>query len=523
MSWTSLTALLLIAAAANGQAPGSLTDNAILRMPMEECQSEGNCQKVSTGVTLDANWRWIHGKDGYQNCYTGNEWDQGYCPDAQTCSENCLLEGVSKSDYTNTYGITTDNSGSMTLKFVTSGQYSKNVGSRTYLLDESGERYYMFKLKNKEFTFDVDVSKLPCGLNGALYFVEMEADGGLHYPGNTAGPAYGTGYCDAQCPHDIKWINGEANCEDWSGSDNDVNAGVGHYGTCCFEFDIWEANSQSSAYTNHPCDVQGQYRCEGVECGDNESDNRFDGVCDKDGCDYNHWRQGDKTYFGMGADFQVDSSKPMTVVTQFHTHDGTDNGDLVEVRRIYVQDGKVISNSVTNWEGMQDWDSITDEMCEEQKIVFNDFNDHGEKGGLKTMGESLARGHVLVMSMWDDHSVDMLWLDSDYPLDRDPSEPGVSRGPCPRDSGDPEDVENRYPDATVTFSNIKVGPHCSTFPGCETPPGPTTTTEKPTPSTTTGDNSDCPGGSLDSCISMCPENPAEIFQACVNQCMAQCM
>ena len=47
--------------------------------------------KVSTGVTLDANWRWIHGKDGYQNCYTGNEWDQSYCPDAQTCTDNCLL------------------------------------------------------------------------------------------------------------------------------------------------------------------------------------------------------------------------------------------------------------------------------------------------------------------------------------------------------------------------------------------------------------------------------------------------
>ena len=218
---------------------------------------------------------------------------------------------MSQSDYRNTYGITTDNSGSMTLKFVTEGQYSKNVGSRTYLVDESGQNYYMFKLKNKEFTFDVDVSELPCGLNGALYFVEMEKDGGLHYPGNTAGPAYGTGYCDAQCPHDIKWINGEANCEDWSGSDNDVNAGMGHYGTCCFEFDIWEANSQSSAYTNHPCDVEGQYRCEGVECGDNESDNRFDGVCDKDGCDYNHWRQGDKTYFGSSPDFQVDSTKPM--------------------------------------------------------------------------------------------------------------------------------------------------------------------------------------------------------------------
>jgi cellulose 1,4-beta-cellobiosidase len=36
----------------------------------------------------------------------------------------------------------------------------------------------MFKLKNKEFTFTVDVSNMPCGLNGALYFVEMPEDGG---------------------------------------------------------------------------------------------------------------------------------------------------------------------------------------------------------------------------------------------------------------------------------------------------------------------------------------------------------
>ena len=47
--------------------------------------------QVATGVTLDANWRWIHGKDGYENCYTGNQWDQSYCPDAATCTENCLL------------------------------------------------------------------------------------------------------------------------------------------------------------------------------------------------------------------------------------------------------------------------------------------------------------------------------------------------------------------------------------------------------------------------------------------------
>ena len=48
-------------------------------------------------------------------------------------------------------------------------------------------------------------------------------------------------------------------------------------------------------------------------------------------------------------------------------------------------------------------DSITDEFCLQTKVAFGDPDDFGEKGGLKSMGESLKRGHVLVMSMWDDH------------------------------------------------------------------------------------------------------------------------
>jgi cellulose 1,4-beta-cellobiosidase len=52
---------------------------------------------------------------------------------------------------------------------------------------------------------DVDLSGLPCGFNGALYFVSMDADGGLKkYSTNKAGAKYGTGYCDAQCPRDLK-------------------------------------------------------------------------------------------------------------------------------------------------------------------------------------------------------------------------------------------------------------------------------------------------------------------------------
>merc|ERR1712156_903312 len=162
----------------------------------------------------------------------------------------------------------------------------------SYLLAPDEENYYMFYLPNKEFTFDVDVSNLPCGLNGALYFVEMDEAGGK-YPTNTP-------------------------------------------------------------------------------CGDNASGERYDGLCDKDGCDFNSWRLGDQTFFGPGSNFAVNSEKPMTVVTQFITSDGTDNGDLVEIRRLYVQDGKVIVNSFVALPGMDVVDSITDEFCLQTKVAFGD-------------------------------------------------------------------------------------------------------------------------------------------------------
>jgi len=458
------------------------------------------------------------------NCYDGNLWDDELCPDAETCTENCVLEGVDSADWRDTYGVKSDGKG-LTLSFVTQGPYSTNIGSRMYLLAPGGDEYQIFKLKNKEFTFDVDVSELPCGLNGALYFVEMDYDGGMeNYPTNTAGAAYGTGYCDAQCPHDMKFISGETNCEDWEPSDNDANAGKGYYGSCCVEMDIWESNSVATAYTPHPCDTVGQYRCEGTECGDNWSDERYDGICDKDGCDFNSWRLGDQTFFGPGKDFVVNTDNPITVVTQFITSDGTDAGDLVEIRRLYLQDGNIIDNSFTNMDGIDSVDSITQEFCDQTKVAFGDVDDHAEHGGLKTMGESLDRGQVLVMSMWDDHDANMLWLDSNYPLDKDPSEPGVNRGPCPEDSGTPEDMESNYPDATVKYFNVKFGDIGSTYPGGDATPTATTerttTTRKPT--TTTADNSECPGDDLSDCMSMCPTEPLDIFQGCILECQDKC-
>ena len=78
------------------------------------------------------------------------------------------------------------------------------------------------------------------------------------------------------------------------------------------------------------------------QCGDEaghcpywlQASQRYDGWCDKDGCDYNPYRVGKSDFYGPGETFEIDSSRPFTVVTQFITHDGTDDGYLVEVRAV---------------------------------------------------------------------------------------------------------------------------------------------------------------------------------------------
>lgn len=448
--------LLLFVAAAVGQQVGTLTAENHPQLSIQQCTNSSGCSTINGAVVLDSNWRWTHATTGYTNCYTGNEWNTTICPDPTTCATKCAIDGA---DYPGTYGIKAGGN-SVQLGFVTHGPYSTNIGSRTYFMN-TPSTYQLFKLKAQEFTFDVDVSNLPCGLNGALYFVSMDADGGKSkYPTNAAGAAYGTGYCDAQCPHDLKWINGQANLLNWQPSPNDPNSGAGMYGTCCTEMDIWEANSVSSAYTPHVCSVTGQYRCSGTACGD-DPNNRYNGVCDKDGCDFNSFRMGVHKFFGNGL--QVDTSKPFTVVTQFITQDGTPNSDLVEIRRVYVQNGKIIPNSAANFTGFKPYTSISDQYCTDQKTLFGDKNEFEALGGLKGVGQALGNGMVLVMSLWDDHAAHMLWLDSDYPTNAPTTQPGIARGTCDITSGDPSYVEQNYPNAYVKFSNIKYGDIGSTY------------------------------------------------------------
>nr|AGM37866.1 family 7 cellobiohydrolase [Chelura terebrans] len=440
----------LICWVCHGQQGGIATEEYHLPFPMQSCDSSG-CQEEATTIVIDADVRQMYSAaDSSVSCQTGQGWDSELCPDGITCAENCALDGIDEAGYQSIYGATSDGE-TIDFKYLTESSYGTSIGGRLYLLASENE-YRLFKMKNREFTIDVDTSQLPCGLNGAVFFVEMEGDGGVSsYPSNSAGAKYGTGYCDAQCPTYLRVIAGE------------VNIGQSNYGICCGELDIWEANSAAQTYTFHTCTSEGYYPCQGVDCGSDATGDHYNGVCDKDGCEFGAYRMNQHEYYGPDSSFDVDSSQPITVVTQFLTEDGTDEGDLVEMRRLYVQNNQVIRNTRVNFEGIPDYDSITDEFCNDYKELFGEVPDFAAKGGLQSMGEALDRGMVLVLCLWEDYSNHMQWLDGISPADGDPSDPGVLRGPCPADSGRPGQMHQNYPDAYVRYSNVKFGTINSTF------------------------------------------------------------
>lgn len=426
------------------------------KITWQKCTAPGTCTTVNGEIVLDSNGRWTHDRTrSANNCYDGNTWYPRICPDSKTCSENCVIDGAGNLD--RVYGVSTKND-TLTMKHATYIDFFTNYGARVFLMaDET--KYQMFNLLGNEFSFDVDASKLGCGINGALSFVAMDEDGGMaRFPGNKAGAKYGTGYCSARCPRNLKWIDGKANSEGWIPSEWDSAEGIGSLGSCCPEVNVWDANAHSTALTIRPCTKLGQHKCENHGCtspGDNSID-RIGWTCAADGCDFNPYRQGNKNFYGPGSNYTIDTTKKVTVVTQFLR--GKDLGDGV-VKRFYVQNGKVIPNSASTVPGIGG-NQIDERFCQVQKQAFHDYDDFIEKGGMHQMGKALEKPMVLSFSILDDWFAHMLWLDSVYPRDRG-NTPGAERGTCDFESGYPEDVRSRR--YQFSISNIKFGPINSTF------------------------------------------------------------
>ncbi|KAI0135658.1 glycoside hydrolase family 7 protein [Daldinia grandis] len=404
------------------------------QLTTEKCTKAGGCVRQNTSIVLDASFHPLRQVDGTSSCggYDG-ALNKELCPDHEACAKNCVFDGANYEGN----GVLADEN------ILTLNMYGERDGKlatltpRVYLLDAQEGDYEILRLKNQEISFDVDVSKLICGMNGAMYLAEMNQTGARSAL-NPAGAKYGTGYCDAQCPN-LPFINGVAN--------------IDSRGACCNEMDLWEANSLASAFTAHACSQPGVYECKGDQCGTL-------GVCDKSGCAYNNWRMGNTTYYGPrtpppgssdngnSTRFTIDTTRPFTVTTQFLTQGNPSDitkGILNEVRRLYVQDGVVIENAPVIARNMPPGDSLRMSHCQ---AVADNFEN---MGGLRNTGQALDRGMVLAFSIWNDDKQFMNWLDAG------------NAGPCTYEEGNPELIRNKRPDTSVTFMNIRWGDLGSTY------------------------------------------------------------
>jgi cellulose 1,4-beta-cellobiosidase len=416
----------------------------LLDLPIQHCTTQGGCSTESTKITLDANWRWYYHENTFQNCF-----DNGYRCNSEAECADCILTG--DVDYS-AYGIQTSGD-ELTLNFKAP---NGGIGSRVYIVEE--DQYKTFDLLDQELSIDVDIAALGCGLNGAVYFSEMSADGGESK--GSQGAAYGTGYCDAQCPDDLHQVDGRVNYDNKH--------------QCCNEMDIWEANSISNALTPHTCempngdDMVGPVDCTGPECG--EGAERYESICDKDGCDLNPYRFGNTDFYGPGK--QVDTTRKFTITTRFLTDPAT--GKLAEIRRTYYQQndrGEMIEIETPPFQlGGQTYDSITDSMClaaeEPSPLGLTSQSTFMAKGGLTEMGDSFSRGMVLVLSLWDDLTSDMLWLDGTAEANGESADKyGAARGPC---TGGLDRNSAEAANAYVKYSNIRYGDIGTTSPAAKT-------------------------------------------------------
>jgi hypothetical protein len=295
-------------------------------------------------------------------------------------------------------------------------------GPRVYLIEEEGtDKNTMFMLRGQEFTFDVELSTMTCGFNAALYFVGMTA--------NDGGAVNGTNYCDAQA--------------------------VG--GTFCSEMDLFEGNTVAQQYTTHGCsDACASFTEDVTGCKAGATN-----VCDQSGCGLNPFRYGPGTSYdaetnndawhGFGSNFDIDTSKPFTVTTQFQD---------ASIARFYLQSGKridlptlyVLPPTDGSHYGPFESPLIQEDYCAD---IYDRWHS-GSTKPLEQMLNNMENGMVLAMSAWyaQETYVDglpagsqtgMSWLD------------GINNwghytkaGPCHETTSDAGDHQ-------ATFSNIRFG------------------------------------------------------------------
>jgi cellulase len=173
-----------------------------------KCTKKDGCKRQTSYIVLDEDMHRKFQKNAPElGCGVwGAPPNATVCPDKETCAENCLIETLSIADYAR-LGVKTEGS-ALHLDMLRDSDLA-TISPRAYLLDGDRKEYDMLKLTGQELAFTVDISKLPCGMNGALYLSEMHKNGGTS-PLNKVGAGLGGGYCDAQC-YTFPFLEGEGN------------------------------------------------------------------------------------------------------------------------------------------------------------------------------------------------------------------------------------------------------------------------------------------------------------------------
>eukprot|EP00425_Heterocapsa_triquetra_P042935 CAMPEP_0195091802 /NCGR_PEP_ID=MMETSP0448-20130528/35093_1 /TAXON_ID=66468 /ORGANISM="Heterocapsa triquestra, Strain CCMP 448" /LENGTH=64 /DNA_ID=CAMNT_0040125649 /DNA_START=61 /DNA_END=251 /DNA_ORIENTATION=- len=64
MAHTSAAFLLCLLGVAVAQQAGTNEIEGAPKMSLKQCTAAGGCVESQRGITLDANWRWVHNTDG---------------------------------------------------------------------------------------------------------------------------------------------------------------------------------------------------------------------------------------------------------------------------------------------------------------------------------------------------------------------------------------------------------------------------------------------------------------------------
>jgi cellulose 1,4-beta-cellobiosidase len=88
------------------------------------------------------------------------------------------------------------------------------------------------------------------------------------------------------------------------------------------------------------------------------------------------------------------------VVTQFHGS----GSSLDSISQYFIQNGQ--KYEVPGSKYVDGGSKIDAEFCDASKDLFKDNKRFQEMGGLAQMGDATGKGMVLVMSVWDDVSLD---------------------------------------------------------------------------------------------------------------------